>query len=348
MRVPDALQRCVVFVGTIGPGKRGEEVYTPRGTAFFLSMPSTIPGTSFVYLATAAHVAEQLNGATTFVRLNRKDGGVIVARFGDKARWYYHPNDDFADVAVMPWVKMPGADYQHIPVDMFATEEIIAREGIGPGDEVCMVGLYTRAYGERRNLPIVRTGNIAMLPEDKVYLKWASKRSIEPTAPTPAYLIEARSIGGISGSPVFVLKGFWEGFKEDASSRTIQPSGLNSRLFFLGLVHGHWDIKAEADSGGGPVVDIVGYSKKEMLNEGIAIIVPAKTILETLDQPELAAKRMRDEQQRRIENAPTPDIAPDVASEQREMDKGITREEFEEALKRASRRKPPQSDEETS
>ncbi len=78
-------------------------------------------------------------------------------------------------------------------MSLFATDEIIKDQNIGLGDEVFITGLFGYVAGSQKNIPIVRVGNIAMMPDEKV-----------PTEgePMEAYLIEARSMGGLSGSPV--------------------------------------------------------------------------------------------------------------------------------------------------
>ena len=82
---------------------------------------------------------------------------------------------------------------------------------------------------------------------------------------TEAYLIEARSIGGLSGSPAFVYK--------------------RNRFYLLGLMHGHWDIPPENKN------DFVDMDSFGSVNMGIAIVVPAKKILEVLNQPKLVELR---------------------------------------------------------
>ena len=64
------------------------------------------------------------------------------------------------------------------------------------GDEVFVVGLFRHRHGTQRNIPIVRVGNLAALTEEKV--------ATNDFGLVDAYLIEARSIGGLSGSPVFL------------------------------------------------------------------------------------------------------------------------------------------------
>jgi hypothetical protein len=88
------------------------------------------------------------------------------------------------------------------------------------------------------------------------------------------YLIESRSIGGLSGSPVFVLKEFEIG---------------RWRVRLVRLIHGHWDAPAET------IVDAT--TKARDVNVGIAMVAPAKKILETINQTGLA--KIRDEIEQR-------------------------------------------------
>ena len=95
---------------------------------------------------------------------------------------------------------------------------------------------------QNRNIPIVRIGNLASLDEEKVQTEGG---------PIDAYLIEARSLGGLSGSPVFLNLGTVRQIKR-------QVVGAESGapiIFLLGLIHGHYDTQAstidsDADSPG--------------------------------------------------------------------------------------------------
>ena len=59
-----------------------------------------------------------------------------------------------------------------------------------------MIGLYTSQYGSVRNIPIARTGNVAAIPDEPV---WTGRGF------AAGYLVEARSIAGLSGSPAFLV-----------------------------------------------------------------------------------------------------------------------------------------------
>ena len=295
MRVPEEVRQCVAYIGLEAKGPGGEPALEPLGTGFFVEVKSeTTTDRVYVYLVTAAHVVEDVKADQWSIRLNNKEGGSLLLRpaVGEAAayvKWWFHPTDKSVDVAVMPMVPPEElVDYRRLSAaEMFVTEEIIRSNSIGAGDEVFMTGLFTKLAGSKRNQPIVRTGNIAMMPDEPVP---TSRGMLE------AYLIEARSIGGLSGSPAFV--------------RTTVQMGLGM-TYLLGLMHGHWDIPpgavndlAEDRDGGGSV------------NMGIAVVVPARKILEVLNQPGLVElRRQRDEQLRKEREPRLDEVAPDEAVE---------------------------------
>jgi hypothetical protein len=180
----------------------------------------------------------------------------------------YSPTDASVDVAVYPYAPpLETYDYKAVHVNTFLTGEIIQQKEIGVGDEVFVTGLFAHAAGSQRNLPIVRTGNIAMMPDEVIP---TDSGNIE------AYLIEARSIGGLSGSPVFV--------------RQTVALGIGG-FYLLGLMHGHWEIPTDRKND-----SLMGNDLHGKVNMGIAIVIPAKKILEVLNHPELVEmRRMQDE-----------------------------------------------------
>jgi hypothetical protein len=167
----------------------------------------------------------------------------------------------------------------------FVTDASIKENDIGIGDEVFSVGLFSFAAGEKANMPIVRTGNISMLPVDQIQIDTGGDSTF-----TDVYLVEARSIGGLSGSPVFVRPtAYVVAFAGlEATTKVAGVSGGPPLL--LGLMHGHWDIN-EADINR---YDL-GHSRRGV-NVGIGIVIPAKKILELLNDPDLVGIRERAEQ----------------------------------------------------
>ena len=291
MRVPEEVRQCVVYLGLPGADTSGRQTMIPRGTAFFVSVPSEVHNDIvFIYVVTAKHVAKRLEGREFLVRANTAAGGSVFVPSGKQVVWWYHHTDESVDVAALAWAPPKEIEHKHIPTSMFLTDEVIRDKKIGTGDEVFITGLFVHLAGSERNLPIVRMGNIAMMPGEPVP---TSMGNIE------AHLIEARSIGGLSGSPAFV--------------RETIPSGIGP-FYLLGLMHGHWDIPPERmhDEATADAEETVGR-----VNMGIAIVVPAKKILEVLNQPRLVEGRRQEDERIRRERQPTLD----EEMERREDDK---------------------------
>jgi hypothetical protein len=152
-------------------------------------------------------------------------------------------------------------------------------EGVGLGDDVFVAGLFSRRMGKARNIPIVRVGNIAALPEEPIETAMGLQE---------AYLIELLSIGGLSGSPVFTYLG---GIRRESAEAGAEDLHYRAgAIHLLGLVHGHWnaalqdrvDVATDALDGG------------ERVNMGIAIVVPITRVLEILSYPKLRAARKND------------------------------------------------------
>ncbi len=186
------------------------------GTGFLVTV--NCGNSAFPYLVTAKHVADQVEGGSCIIRLNFRGGGPALFRADLDAKWWRHPETpESVDAAVLPW--MPDrdiADYSLLQAeDWFLTDKIIEKRQIGPGDNVFAVGLFSLATGRQRNIPIVRTGNIAMMSKEKI----PGIRIGEWRGEAEVYLIEARSLGGFSGSPVFVRGTVHIPFNTDAERK---------------------------------------------------------------------------------------------------------------------------------
>jgi hypothetical protein len=267
-------------------------------------------GFFFAHLVTAKHVAEAIEPAEALIAMNAKDGAPLFLRTGEQ-QWLYHPTENNSvDVAVMPFGSARFQDYdiQWIPEDMFVTDKRIVDFDIGLGDEIVIIGLFTRFFGKTQLIPLVRTGNIAMMPKDKL--------PIRDFGEMEAYLAEGRSIGGLSGSPVFVRN------TVKTPAQTPQGPGhifgLGS-VHLLGLMHGHWDLP----------VSFSATQQAEAVNMGVSIVVPAKKILETLYHPELVAMRKAFYEKLQKKEDPTTDTT---------LKKPFSKVDFETALKKVGRK----------
>jgi hypothetical protein len=317
MRVSESIRKCTLFIG-VGTST-GETRY--GGTAFLVGVPGEEHGRNFAYLVTAKHILEQIQreiGNGSFViRANKTDGTSI--EFGARLdHWAFH-TDPTVDVAISifsPPLKL-NLDVRFIMIPNFLSEEGIQKHGIGSGDEVYMAGLFTKASGSSQNMPIVRMGSIALMPKEPI---------IHGDSPIEAYLIESRSIGGLSGSPAFVSATVPLPYLPDPDNPDhTEMLWTSGQTFFLGMVRGHWDVPPNRT-----------FLESEKVNMGISVIVPAKKIKEVLFMPEQVEQRRTIEAKRRAEDE---SAALDTGFTGNEPE--FTKEDFENALKRASRRIQP-------
>jgi len=352
MRVPDQVLKTAVFLGkdtSTGReyGGTGYIVSVDYGRGWVteertgsITLTERLP---FMFLVTAAHVAEKLEEAIDFyIRANKQDGTLAEPKQNyEDYKWWYHPTErSSVDAAVMmlPFDTAKSLDIVPIPVTMFVGEETVKSKNLGIGDEVFIAGLFKKAQGIAKNVPIVRIGNVAMMPTEKIPFPTDER----PNQLLHAYLVESRSIGGLSGSPVFIREtiefntgklNFPPGFAINAvDSPTPEIPGVEAivirglgRFHFFGSMIGRWTVD-------------VGFNdtQVEAVNYGICPMVPAYKILEILRQPELietmnnVSNELRNQKTKRDGKA---------VMDTGFTDKPFTKEEFEAALKKASRKK---------
>jgi hypothetical protein len=185
-----------------------------QATGFIVSVPASDISGSFKYLVTNEHVVQSLN-FTVFARISRKGGGVICLRV-PKTYWKIDRKNDIAVAPVDPdyetW------DFAHVGIEQFASPESVLAHKIGPGDEIYLISRTVIAGAKQihGNFSIVRFGNVAMSPNQD----------------EPYFLVELRSVGGHSGSPVFVydLPYHWN---------SVRSRGEAFKIFLLGINCGH-------------------------------------------------------------------------------------------------------------
>jgi hypothetical protein len=185
---------------------------------------------------------------------------------------------------------------------------------LGIGDLTYVVGLFRLMSGQKRNLPMVHSGCIAMMPDDeRIPIKdWRDKnRRIF----VEGYLVETQALEGLSGSPAFVRptvdvdvspRGVWlDPRSTDVSEwRAVAPV---ARVFLLGLWSGSWDAPPDE-------VVSVQTGKDARVSLGVGVVVAASKIKETLDTPELIeartqVKKLRNEQLQAAEPDPAIPVA---------------------------------------
>jgi hypothetical protein len=326
VRVPDNILKGVAYIGEVaGHDELGNAYGDFQGTGFFVQVPSQhFPTTSFVYVVTAKHVLTDIKN-DVYILLNGKDGGVKQLK-SIGPEWWTHPSDKSADVAVRQVGFQDDVDLLAVQIKDFISPEEIKAGQVVPGDEVFMAGLFSPAPGIKRNLPVTRHGNIAMLPDEQIQTEFGF---------ADVYLVEARSIGGLSGSPVFVRPPLRYGIEMPKGTTAYFDAIGQFRL--LGLMHGHWDVKESEIN----KTDIE-HDRKRGVNLGVGIVVPALKILETINHPELVERRILSEEDMAKRNKGIPGM--DSAELQAgDTARPITKQEFEDALEKAASEPPDQS-----
>lgn len=348
MRIPDFIKDCVVYLCTCDKSADDEEIYTPRCTAFFLDFRADGDPVGFQYLITAWHSIIEAGERKLFVRANTKKCKHAIYHLPETFKWVTRPVTEgkVIDVAIASCPVPEDSTVIPVPLGALMFDPSITGTGIrgseiGVGDEVFITGLFGRKKGDNKNLPIVRAGTIAMMPEDGEPIRNVEiGRGSGIKGDMDAVLIEARSISGISGSPVFVRPtvSCELNLMTPDGAKPVRLSGIGGWIFLLGLVHGHWDIKPQDKNDVDPPRPMI---EDEQVNTGIAIVVPAISITQVLFSEELRA--MREEATKKHKEKES--VPPTHDSLFDEEHQGLSKQGFNEALKKVSRKL---SDEESS
>jgi hypothetical protein len=266
MRVPDVIPECIAFLCIEEDGR-----YIYGGTAFYVGVrwEESPDERGFGYLITARHNVHRAfeRHGNLFVRVNLRTGGADLIELPPLSDWLIS-DDDAVDVAALRFQLPTPFELYPVTNRMFADEEVIAREKIGIGEEVVVVGLFKYRHGSQRNLPIVRSGIVAAMPEEPL-------DDQDSGLQYEAYLVELRSIGGLSGSPVFVRLD-----PDRAYSQSRQ-----TRYYLLGVIRGHWDASfAESTNFG---------EEGGQINAGVAIVTPVADISRILYRDDEIKERQK-------------------------------------------------------
>jgi hypothetical protein len=232
-----------------------------------------------------------------------------------EAPWHF-PGDPAVDLAVLP-IALPldVFDIKFIDKTVMATEDALKEHYIGIGDDVVVAGLFTKRSGKKRNIPIVRMGNIAAMPDEPL--------PDSKTGPYHAYLLEARSIGGLSGSPVFAFL--------LPTRPTIEGDIDMSKMYMylIGIIRGHWDHEEPK------LQTTVDFAKElEQVNMGIAIATPVEELNKIIFGDALVNGRKQHDQETLKQNEPKNDSA--------FPEQPFTQEVFEDALTKVTRKIEPE------
>jgi hypothetical protein len=262
VRVHQEIPRTVVFIGTDAGG-----AFIPVGTAFLGAY--RYKDLHFPMLVTADHVLDLIKSDYISVRINRKGMEAAVIHVHKSLKFSDYRND----IAVIPLGLPSGTDHLYVHLNREDFEErkkTLAAPDIG--DEVATVGLYASHHGYTKNVPVVRIGNIARMPDDE--------RVRSTRGECSAYLIETRSIMGLSGSPVFLNVA---PIKVDEGGELRFLSGGNNH-FPIGMMLGYHLVRSAEDQIAVPHSDDYepGPDTDER-NTGFAVVIPFEKILEVVE-----------------------------------------------------------------
>lgn len=304
MRIGDDARKCVIYLGQKKDGQDHELDKDKTATAFFIS--HKVDGVTTWYLITNKHVATTIGVPPFFIRFNKKgleDSWLEPIR---EAKWERH-DDDAVDLALMEFNPPKDADVLAFPAEHLLTQEKIIAKQIGAGDITYVIGLFKRLPGTKRCMPIVHTGHLALAQfgSERIPLKnqYGVRTEIQ------AHLVQAHTLSGSSGSPVFIKRGIEVWPAEDTG---VMPRAFGA-VFLLGVWQGSFEAKP-----GETLVSDAGFNANDRLAVGYGVVVPAHQILEILLKPELQQARRATEQNTKLTmNASVPDAlsAPTVTTD---------------------------------
>lgn len=269
MRVFNELLECVVFIGTEKHGP-----FSPVGTGFLTGYERD----EYIYffLVTANHVVDLVAGDKISIRMNRKDGTCGTIQLEKRFR-IYSERDDLA-VFHIPDLSS-GFEVKTWPLDRKRRDYVHQNTYLPTvGDEVVTVGLYTSHYGKSKNIPVARIGNIAMLPSEPVRTD---------SGYVEAYLIEVRSIAGLSGSPVFLQI-------PRIRVENDTPQLLDHDIsLLLGVMIGYHIVESKEDQIEVPQFQEfreAGAPQMTERNTGFAVVIPEDRLFELMESEEMSKR----------------------------------------------------------
>ncbi len=301
----------------------------------------------FMYVITNNHVV--VRAKTPVVRMNKKDGEVEFFETKE-TDWKKHPDGD--DIAVLP-ISIPvnHIKFAAISVDMFLTRELIDSEDIGIGDDAFMVGRFINHEGKQQNAPAVRFGSIAMMPKETI----VSETGIEQES----FLVEIRSLPGYSGSAVILystctmndmsVRRFGIDLprltreEQDNITRSENREKLHTLFtkmspkgpYLLGIDWCHILKKNTVRGRDGEKLEDGSFVRE---NTGMAGVIPAWKIAEVLNSDELES--MRKQSVKELKETKNQVSLDDAGQDHPYGSQKFTRQDFESALKKVSRKLP--------
>lgn len=183
--LPAEWSKTIVLIEQLKQDEKGENIFVSFGTGFITEYEN------FNILVTCKHVVfdkEQKNYIPNlYTSFNQKDEtlgrrSLETLKNDLGINWFFHKNPNI-DLAIMPFgINQTKDDIKRMSKDMF--EKI---DDLAAGEEIFFLGFPALGIKMDKNIkPIVRSGIIALIQDDKTFL------------------IDANVFPGNSGSPVFL------------------------------------------------------------------------------------------------------------------------------------------------
>ena len=285
VRVSSDLGKTVFFFGLPDGEPNGQGIKC-IGTGFFIGYEDCR------YFATVKHIAIPLAEIPFLIRINKLNGESGNIRVDGDIRWFGHPDPD-VDLVIVPFdydLRKEGFDVRYL-----AGLENLPDAKFECGDFSYTVGLFQLLAGKRRNLPVVHSGNIALLPSDeKIPVKdWEKEGAIRQIQ---GYLVQSESIQGLSGAPVFARSNIELIDAPIGGGKTAPVLWPRKDIGILGVWQGAWDAKADA-------ARAASLGAELRVPVGMGIVVPIKRLWEILEMPELKKHRAEIKEKREVKKA---------------------------------------------
>jgi hypothetical protein len=271
------LRSCLYLYGSEDAARSGEKA---GGSACLVSVqsesrPFGLP--PHLYAVTNKHVVEK--DKCTFLRYNIMSEGFDVK--ATARGWLYSKKDDLAacPITFPDWGWYFPISLEHFVV----TEEKIKEYNIGIGDDVFMISRFIGHEGREENKPAVRFGNISVMPDP-------NDPVVTDEGKQEAYLVEMRSVGGASGSPVF-----WYVPGHVPQPDYKERRGVMIHPLLLGVDCGHFSDPA-------PVLDPQDKEHPHgwhiRSNSGMAVVIPVWRIRQLLNKRRFVVAREEEDERR--------------------------------------------------
>ena len=297
---------------------------SPRGSGFLIKYQKK------VYLITVAHnlikayneqkISDNTKEPEIKVCVYFNDSKVNMLSIPIKCLEFDRDND-LAVIDFTPFVKGAGIQTTAGGVidmgfsrDVFFCKEMLCseddKEYLKEGVETLSIGLFHYYYGNKKEQPICRFGHIAMIPYDQISIPLPTMENQREEKQVKAYLIEHKSVGGMSGSVVFATP---NGNKKEAKIIGILHGHYNESLYgdcykWNNKVHYDYDeilteekkcqnVRTECDNLYAKCQEVLKIVQNKCeaireINNGISIVIPAYKILKLLSKIEDQSKKM--------------------------------------------------------